>query len=233
MCKALLILASLISISITVCAQNTYYAYNDKSTPLSLLKDHNGTPLSNSGAGFRLEVGYFNAQTIDSGTQEAIFSTALNGNFVTMFSFFSNGQDLFAENGSDDGLFYAEFTPQNVPSTSIDVNGSIINVGSYPTNTAFLALRWYDSDGYYNTVTASNWRWVTPTSTSFPPAGLDLVVPFEDTINYQIKTESGAIPTSAGLVASIVPEPGLGGFALAGLGALVLVRRRRKLGAAA
>jgi hypothetical protein len=209
-------------------AQVQYYAYNFTSSDSSLLRDHLGNPLvygdetaEGNSEGFLLQIGYF-----ENSTSENLFG---NGTFVALLDFLTADSASSIEERSD-GTFGLSFTlsaTQGVrfPDATFP-NSPEVQTFSTPISAGmYLALRWYDQEGYYNTVASTDWVVVLDTSAS-PPNAIETI-----TFTNLVLESSGDSPTVLdGLRATLVPEPTLGALFFASTSILAFFRRR-KMGA--
>ena len=200
-----------------------------------LFRDATGTPLSQGVAtqntdGFLVQLGYFSLGT--PGSNFAGVWIPLTGALNTGRTAIGDSSNL---SGSGNGVitFNTFFRPD---STAVDVYDPDFDAGYYvtqsavmitnstPANGQVLAIRFFgstDENGNYNTVSADNWLWASPSTTG---GGL---------VNINLATNlngSGGAPLlefedAANPFLTTIPEPST--YALLTLGAIGLAGYRR------
>jgi MYXO-CTERM domain-containing protein len=205
---------------------------------------HNdSTTLLRNGSGSLLSAGT-NANSDGALIQLGFFTLATSGNlfagtWVPLTGVGSNGKttigDTATASSSSSGTFQFNtyfvqgssspqvYDPSAYPTTSFQTGSSIQITSTSPASGQILSIRFFDSNsgGNYNTVSSASWLWITPDN-SAPVVLIDLA-------NSNLSWQDSASPFKTSI--SPVPEPSTFAFALIGLGALAL-RRRRLLAAA-
>ena len=205
-----------------VLAQQKYTLSNSGTT---LYKDRNGVALDNqnpaatpgvNGQGQLVQLGYFS-----TATDSSLFS----GVFIPLAQFNSGDSGSGSSPVSNGRIsltvqFDLSLQATNFPGAPAASTYAALN--SYPAAGTPIAIRWYDTtntSGFYNSVSATNWDWVTPTLLS--PGAINL------------NPDAGSLPVAVGLsfqsaanpYVAAIPEPST--FACVGLGMFMLVTFRR------
>ncbi len=189
--------------------QQPYHLLNSNTTRLM---DRSGTLLDNetptaplNTQGQLIQLGYFDAATdasLFAGTFR-VLAQFLSGDSATGIVDIPNGRiDLTVQ-------FDTALQATNFPGGAMMFSYPALS--PYPLVGAPLAIRWYDADttaGFYNSMSATTWDWISPTASPAP--------------SFDLNPDAGSLPPPTGLsfeansapfIASI-PEPTAIGYLL-------------------
>ncbi len=217
------ILGLLVAAALTsqVLAQQKYTLSNSS---ITLYKDRNGVALDNqnpitagNGQGQLVQLGYFSTATD---------SNLFSGNFIPLAQFNSGDSSSGTTNIPNGRIsltvqFDLSLQATNFPaSPAVAGTLSYAALNSYPAAGAPLAIRWYDTtntSGFYNSVSATNWDWVSPTNISAASIVLN-----PDAASFPVGL---AFQSAANPYVATIPEAST--FACVGMGLFMLVTIRR------